>query len=164
MKQFLIFSKQGSWHMRKSYLIGVGLLVLAGCQTLDTNPYKPGYKDLTAERDERGSYWKAKKMVTPSYPREAVRLSKNGCVQMVVSINAEGKVDGYQIKNSYPEDMFVGSMVNVIGKWDWAPAAHNTEKMPAVQDLYFEFKMEREGKEAKNVAEAKAACEKIVLS
>ncbi len=150
--------------MRKSYLIGVGLVVLAGCQSLDTNPYKQGYKNLTVEKDERGAYWEAKKRVNPSYPREAVRLSKNGCVQMVVSINAEGKADGYQIKNSYPEDLFVDSMVNAIAKWEWAPAGHNTEKMPAVQSVYFEFKFEREGKEAKNIAEAKAACEKIAIS
>ncbi|QYK04503.1 energy transducer TonB [Shewanella zhangzhouensis] len=150
--------------MHKNYLLGVGLLVLAGCQTLDTNPYKPGYKDLSVERDERGSYWNATKIVSPSYPREAVRLSQNGCVQMVVSINAEGKVDGYQIKNSYPEDLFVDSMVNAIGKWDWAPAAHNSEKMPAVQHLYFDFKLDMQGKEAKNVAEAKAACDMIARS
>ena len=64
---------------------------------------------------------KRTKYVSPKYPRSAQRRSLSGYVDVVFTVNTQGKVEDIEIRESEPGEVFVSSAVKAVEKWEFEP-------------------------------------------
>ncbi len=65
------------------------------------------------------------KYVAPKYPRSAERRNLSGYVDVVFTVNVEGKVEDIEIRGSEPGDVFVNSAVKAVERWEFEPVIEN---------------------------------------
>ena len=133
--------------MKKSFLIMPFLLVITSCGTTQVDKTSSTaaitYIDLSQD-DERSlveQYWTVKKRVEPRYPIQAAKKNISGCVDLIVGINEEGKLQGYKIKSSYPKGVFDKHAAAALGKWSWEPTSTNIDKKPVLTSIRLDFMM-----------------------
>lgn len=59
--------------------------------------------------------------VTPAYPREALRRGKQGFVEFLVEVNADGTVANLRVLRSDPPGLFDESASQALRKWKFKP-------------------------------------------
>ncbi|WP_137225859.1 energy transducer TonB [Shewanella sp. MEBiC00475] len=99
------------------------------------------YIDLSLDdqRELAKEYWVVQKRKEPKYPISAVREGLSGCVDLIVGINKEGKLNGYKIKSSYPQGVFDNYAAAALNKWQWAATDKNKNKAPVLTSIQFDF-------------------------
>ena len=136
-------------------------LILAGCNTTDSNNVKSAfpqqYVDLTAEdsRHLLEKYWIMGVRRDPAPPPDAVRDSLAGCTTVTYLINSSGRADGYKITNSYPEGMFDRHVLAALARWRYKPAEGNTDRMPVLTSVSISFTPEA----SSNIDDARQHCD-----
>ncbi|QCZ93948.1 energy transducer TonB [Salinimonas iocasae] len=138
-------------------------LVLAGCNTTDSNNAKSAfpqqYVDLTAKDSQHllEKYWVLGVKKSPAPPPDAVRDNLAGCTTVTFLINSSGRADGYKIANSYPEGVFDRHVLAALARWRYKPAEGNNDKMPVLTRVSISFMPEL----ASNAEEAEQRCNNL---
>ncbi len=65
------------------------------------------------------------KYVAPKYPRSAERRGISGWVDMIFTVNAEGRVEDISVRDSDPGDTFVTAAEKAVEKWEFEPIVEN---------------------------------------
>jgi len=100
------------------------------------------YIDLSSDQYKtRGTdeYWTVLTRTNPNYPIDAARKGISGCVNLVVGINSEGKMQGYKIKSSYPPKIFDNAAAAAIKKWQWKATKKNSALQPILTSIRLDF-------------------------
>lgn len=63
--------------------------------------------------------------VAPKYPRSAERRGISGWVDVIFTVNAEGRVEDIAIRDSDPGDTFVTAAEKAVEKWEFEPVVEN---------------------------------------
>ena len=120
--------------------------LLSACAATSSSPSENtstqlDYIDLTSEagKTQLNNYWEVAKTVEPQYPTSAARDGISGCVDLVIGINSEGKVQGYKIRSSYPKRVFDKSAEAAIAKWRWKVSEANPERKPILTSYQLDF-------------------------
>ena len=126
--------------------------MLCACQSADssdtsasTRPASTidvsGYPDFTAKADRPKveSYWIKTLSRNPQYPMHAALAGVSGCVEIVYSINASGKPEGYRIVNAFPGNTFEDNALAALARWRWEPSSTNSEKQPVLTSTQLDF-------------------------
>ncbi|MGB5409958.1 MAG: TonB family protein [Woeseiaceae bacterium] len=70
------------------------------------------------------------KYVAPKYPRSAERRGISGWVDMIFTVNAEGRVEDISVRDSDPGDTFVTAAEKAVEKWEFEPIVENGSPVP----------------------------------
>ena len=65
------------------------------------------------------------KYVAPKYPRSAERRNLSGYVDVLFTVNVDGKVEDIEIRGSEPGDVFVNSAIKAVERWEFEPVVEN---------------------------------------
>ena len=79
------------------------------------------------------------KYVAPRYPRAAQRRNLTGWVDIVFTVDIDGRVTDILVANSNPGDTFVESAMNAVEDWEFEPVFENgvaVEKRAAVRLMF----------------------------
>lgn len=128
----------------KSIAIPLTLLLSACSGTASApQPAQLNYVDLSSETDpsQIERYWDVAKTVEPEYPVSAARDGISGCVDLIVGINSDGKLQGFKIRSSYPKGVFDKSAATAIAKWRWSAAEANPERKPILTSYQLDFRL-----------------------
>ncbi|QQX79133.1 energy transducer TonB [Shewanella sp. KX20019] len=124
------------------------ILLLSACTATatssDTQPAQLNYVDLTlkANKEKLANYWIVATTIEPKYPVSAARDGISGCVDLIVGINSEGKLQGYKVRSSYPQGVFDESAAAAIAKWRWSAAKANPEGKPVLTSYQLDFTLD----------------------
>ena len=133
--------------MKGSVLIPVLVsLGLVGCQSTEKTPpveHPKQFVDLTNGKGSTSDYWiidkEHAKQNPGAFPKKLVRESRNGCAELTFAINSEGRVTGYRIEHSYPDDYVAESAAEHLATTRWLPAETNTERHAVLTNMLLEF-------------------------
>lgn len=161
------FSCQGKGAILKKLLIVPAIIfAVSACQSTDATQSTANsniqYLDLS-DHSQKGlvdNYWQVKFRKEPKYPRAAALNGISGCTELVVGINAEGKVSHYKVIKSYPAGVFDQNAVEAIVNWRYTPTATNQNLQPVLTTLQLDFMVS----DVENLAEATALCTKTNTS
>jgi len=133
--------------MLKHLSIFILCSLLIACSTTKTNKQAAplNYIDLSGDMyDTWGvdQYWKVLTRTNPDYPISAARERISGCVNIIVGINSEGKMQGYKIKSSYPEKIFDQAAASSLAKWTWKATKKNSALQPIITTINLKFSVE----------------------
>lgn len=129
--------------MLKSLSILILSCFLIACSSTKSDDLAPvlNYIDLTGDKiiGAGDEYWIVTKRVTPRYPIRTARNGVSGCVNIVVGINSEGKVQGYKIESSSSQGIFNNVAIDAIVQWQWKPTKMNTTLQPILTSIRLDF-------------------------
>ena len=81
--------------------------------------------------------------VEPKYPRQALRLGKQGHVLLSFDVNEAGKVVNIKVLEEKPARMFARSAKRALKKWKYKPMLVNGKAVSQLgQKIRLDFKME----------------------
>lgn len=114
------------------------------------------YIDLSLEnqRELAKEYWVVKKKENPKYPISAAKEGLSGCVNLIIGINKEGKLGGYEVKSSYPQGVFDNYAAAALRKWQWTATEKNKHNEPVLTHIQLDFMISN----SKNKTEAEKQC------
>lgn len=69
------------------------------------------------------------KYVAPKYPRSAERRGISGWVDVIFTVNTDGRVEDIGVRDSDPGDTFVSAAEKAIAKWEFEPIVENGSKV-----------------------------------
>lgn len=131
--------------MKKIIVIFISMLLGVSCSS-NTKDEKIDTQFLDLSGDEYSElvsgYWVITERVAPQYPASAARNRVSGCVDLVVGIGSEGRVEGYKIRSSYPKGVFDDYAVAAVGQWRWKATEENVDRTPVVAALRLDFTTE----------------------
>ena len=79
------------------------------------------------------------KYVPPRYPRSAERREISGWVDVIFTVDIDGKVTDISVRDSNPGETFVGAAINAVEKWEFEPVIENgvaIQKRAAVRMMF----------------------------
>lgn len=118
------------------FLIGVVLFGFVGCSATG-----PGlvFDDITDY--EPGTVISAMPVEThpPGYPRQALLDCVGGLVEMVITVDADGKPQEIDVMHAEPGDVFVRSASAAVFKWRFKAPVNEGVPVPSRQRLPIEF-------------------------
>ncbi|WP_218312306.1 energy transducer TonB [Alteromonas antoniana] len=142
-------------------------VILCACQSADSSDTslssRPAstidvseYPDFTAKADRNKveDYWVKTVSKNPQYPMHSALAGVSGCVEIVYSINASGKPEGYRIVNAFPANTFEDNALAALARWRWEPSPTNSDKQPVLTSTQLDFVVSN----SKNVDLAREKC------
>lgn len=147
--------------------IVITALALSACQAADssenTSPSAGATVDVshypdftaTADRSKVDEHWIKTVSRDPQYPMHAALAGISGCVEMIYSINASGRPEGYRIVDVFPVDVFEDNALAALARWRWKPSPTNTGNQPVLTATQLDFVVSN----AKNSAAASEKCD-----
>jgi protein TonB len=82
---------------------------------------------------------KRTKYIAPKYPRAAQRLGTSGWVDLLFTVDIDGKVAEISIRESNPGVTFVNAAVSAVERWEFEPVIENgiaVQKRAAVRMMF----------------------------
>lgn len=129
--------------LKKILFLFTTLFITACATTKETIPpqkivdlSKPEQQELLA------SFWLPKVKVEPKYPSKAKRRGESRCLDIVFSIDHEGKMRGYTVRNAVPDDEFVKNAARAIAHWRWQVSKENPERLSVITSTQIHFTAE----------------------
>ncbi|WP_414830449.1 energy transducer TonB [Alteromonas sp. H39] len=142
-------------------------VILCACQSADSSDTAAskgpattidvsGYPDFTAKADRSKveEYWVKTTSKNPQYPMHAALDGISGCVEIVYSINASGKPEGYRIVKAFPSGTFENNAMAALARWRWKASETNIDKQPILTSTQLDFVVSN----SKNIDQARDAC------
>jgi len=77
--------------------------------------------------------------VAPKYPRSAQRRGQIGWVDVVFTVDIDGKVDDIIVRDSQPDETFTEAAINAVDDWEFEPIIENgvaVRKRAAIRMLF----------------------------
>jgi len=121
---------------------------MAGCSTTTDTSLQSKYSnylDLTSEfkadatESHSNKLWKVTSRQHPKFPDAALNGTKSGCVVVDIAINANGQLEDYAVKESFPKGLFDKSTVNALKDWQWEATAMNRNKQQVISRVQVDF-------------------------
>jgi len=131
--------------VQKKLLLPI-IMFLASCgSTQVKQPVKLDYIDLSKPEQVElvEQYWTNVQRVEPIFPTSEARNHISGCVDLIVGINSQGKVQGYQISSSYPKRIFDNAASTALSKWQWQATAQNKARLPVLTSVRLDFRSQK---------------------
>ncbi|WP_404389381.1 energy transducer TonB [Pseudoalteromonas phenolica] len=131
--------------MKKAYLLIPITFILAACNSTSENKVQMKYLDLSAKEKVQhvDNYWTLLKRVEPRYPISAAKDDVSGCVDLIVGIGQDGKVNGYKVRSSFPKGVFENNAAAALSKWKWQATENNKESVPVLTSVRLDFTTSR---------------------
>ena len=140
--------------MNKSKLLSVSVIfALSACSTVNQSAVTESL-DLVGNKEAVEKYWVVERKVAPEYPLAAGKNGISGCVEFTLLIDGDGKPQNLTVIKSFPGSTFNKKAYEALRKWQWTPAASNTQKQPVLTTIQLDFTTQK----SVNHAEAYAAC------
>lgn len=73
---------------------------------------------------------KRTRMVSPTYPSEALKRGIEGWVELVFTVNPNGTVSDVEVRNSSPAEVFDDAAVRAVRQWRFEPVMRNGTAVP----------------------------------
>jgi protein TonB len=99
--------------------------------------------DLIFDLDQVDSPPEAILKIPPVYPLSARRLGKEGQVELLFVVNAQGDVENVMVVDSEPRDVFDEAAVKTIKKWKFKPARKNNKPVSCRVEIPLTFRLKR---------------------
>ena len=139
--------------MLKAISIFILSCCLIACSSTKSDSQAPtlNYIDLTGDKiiEAGDEYWTVVKRSVPRYPREAAIQGLNGCVNIIIGINADGKMQGYKIQSSYPKRVFDNVAAAALAQWQWKATKKNISLQPILTSIRLDFSVDGSSYNAK---------------
>ena len=122
-------------------LLSFIVIFTAACATTEKPTVSKELVDLSTPEQHSllSQYWLPKVKVEPKYPSKAKRKGESRCLDIVFSIDSEGKTSGYAVRNAVPDDEFVQNVARAISHWRWQVSDANPEKLAVLTSTRIHF-------------------------
>ncbi|MGI9263361.1 MAG: energy transducer TonB, partial [Gammaproteobacteria bacterium] len=94
--------------------------------------------------------------VGPKYPRQAKLRGIEGFVKVGYVVNSNGRVEGIEVLDAVPAEVFNSAVVKALKRWRYEPFTMDGEAHAQTVRQVFEFKVER--KELEENAKPSSRC------
>lgn len=79
------------------------------------------------------------KTVTPTFPAEAKKRNVSGWVEVVFTVNPEGKVENAKVQDSEPKQVFDFAALQAIEQWRFEPPMRNGKPVSQMSKIKLRF-------------------------
>ncbi|WP_448548450.1 energy transducer TonB [Thalassotalea fusca] len=131
--------------MNKSLFLFIALFITACATTKESiTPQKLVDLSKPEQQELLAQFWMPKVKVEPKYPSKAKRRGESRCLDIVFSIDNEGKTRGYTVRNAVPNDEFVKNAARAIAHWRWQVSKTNPKRVAVITSTQINFIAEPE--------------------